>query len=263
MLKPLLTAKGYIVTTLKEPRLVLHRKRYLLMLSHMRCYTSLLGHILGSHPEIDGSSETHLPYRNRIDLLKLKYRVYFLNKKINGKYIFDKILHNHPIAPEILDNPRVKILFALRLPDDAIRSIVNMALNLDRSHQVAEFRDPRNVLNYYVGRLDTLKQQCQGMKARALYIDADDLLSQTDRVFTFLKRELKLSQDLSENYETFDHTGQPQAGDVSSRIKSGKIDRKKSDFREIEIPDDILARAREAHDSCRTVLRERCLSPSS
>ena len=32
------------------------------LLSHMRAYTSLAGHILGSHPQINGYYEMHLGY---------------------------------------------------------------------------------------------------------------------------------------------------------------------------------------------------------
>src|SRR5262245_13075611 len=39
----------------------------LFVLSHMRSYSSLLSHVLGSHPEIDGYCETHLRYRSGLD----------------------------------------------------------------------------------------------------------------------------------------------------------------------------------------------------
>ena len=38
------------------------------LLSHMRAYTSLAGHILGSHPEINGYYEMHISYENPVAL---------------------------------------------------------------------------------------------------------------------------------------------------------------------------------------------------
>jgi hypothetical protein len=34
------------------------------LLSHMRAYTSLAGHILGSHPQINGYYEMHISYED-------------------------------------------------------------------------------------------------------------------------------------------------------------------------------------------------------
>ena len=50
-------------------------RRYLFVLGHMRSYSSLLCHILGSHPQINGYCETHVKYRSRFDLLRLRSRV--------------------------------------------------------------------------------------------------------------------------------------------------------------------------------------------
>ena len=38
------------------------------LLSHMRAYSSLIGHILGSHPHINGYYEMHLSYSGMADL---------------------------------------------------------------------------------------------------------------------------------------------------------------------------------------------------
>jgi hypothetical protein len=45
-------------------------RKSLFVLGHMRSYSSLLCHILGSHPQIDGYCETHIKYRTRFDLLR-------------------------------------------------------------------------------------------------------------------------------------------------------------------------------------------------
>ena len=50
--------RAYVVTTIKAPRILLGPKRYVLLLSHARGFTSLLSHILGSHPEICGACDS-------------------------------------------------------------------------------------------------------------------------------------------------------------------------------------------------------------
>src|SRR3954447_7337822 len=47
----------------------------------MRSYSSVLSHILGSHPQISGYCETHTKYRTWFDLWKLRRRV----RKLTGE----------------------------------------------------------------------------------------------------------------------------------------------------------------------------------
>ena len=70
-------------------------RRNLFVLGHMRSYSSLLCHILGSHPQVDGYCETHIKYRTWLDLLRLRSRVVQLTgEPLRGRYILDKVLHN-------------------------------------------------------------------------------------------------------------------------------------------------------------------------
>ena len=41
---------------------------HILLISHQRSHSTLLAHILGSHPEIDGYSELHQHYLSPVDL---------------------------------------------------------------------------------------------------------------------------------------------------------------------------------------------------
>ena len=52
-----------------------HADSYIFVLSHMRSFSSLLCHILGSHSEISGYLETHLSYIGRSDLHRLEAKV--------------------------------------------------------------------------------------------------------------------------------------------------------------------------------------------
>jgi hypothetical protein len=84
-------------------------RRHLFVLGHMRSYSSVLSHILGSHPQIDGYCETHIRYRWHFDLLRLQRRVRQLTgEPLRGDYVLDKILHDYPLARSILDSRRIR-----------------------------------------------------------------------------------------------------------------------------------------------------------
>jgi hypothetical protein len=256
--------KGHGLATIKEPRLLFGRKHYLFLLSHMRCYTSLLGHVLGNHADIAGSYECHQSYRNRLDLVKTRYLVYYNhNKKIGNKYIFDKLLHDrYTISTGILNRDNVRVIFALRDPAQTIPSIVK--LYSGQGLQDAgwyDYRNPDQACEYYIRRLQSLEGYSRALRGKPIYFDGEDLNEHTDRLFEFLRRELELSGALTEVYATYNHTGRPGFGDTSNRLNSGRIDRQKSDFGEIEVPEGLMRQARDAYDSCRSLLLKRCVCP--
>src|SRR5207344_470155 len=98
-------------------------------------YSSLLCHILGSHPEISGYAETHQSYTGRTGLKRLAAKVRAATgARTLGRYVLDKILHNYAkIAPDVLGRPDVKVLFLVRRPEDTIASILNMSLLTGRA----------------------------------------------------------------------------------------------------------------------------------
>src|SRR4051812_40983666 len=70
-------------------------RRYLLLLSHMRSYSSLLAHVLGSSPEVDGYGETLLRYQLPLDLWRLRRQVRrSTGQPLRGTWLLDKVLHN-------------------------------------------------------------------------------------------------------------------------------------------------------------------------
>lgn len=61
----------------------------------MRSYSTLLSHVLGSNKNIDGYSELHYSYLNKLEGLKAKIQImYTLGSGLSGNYILDKLLHN-------------------------------------------------------------------------------------------------------------------------------------------------------------------------
>ena len=94
----------------------------------MRAYTSLVGHLLGSHPEIDGYYEMHQSYASAEDLARQAQRYAEQHSlKPGSRYLFDKLLHNdYTLALEQLDPDRTIVLMALRPPEPTLKSIVSL-----------------------------------------------------------------------------------------------------------------------------------------
>jgi hypothetical protein len=240
-----------------------HTGCFLFVVSHMRSFSSLLCHILGSHPEISGYGEAHLSYLSRLDLQRLARKVQQATENpVLGRYVLDKILHNHrEIAPGILDRPEIKVLFLLRNPEDTFRSILNMAHA--RGHE-GRFSDPVRVLDYYVTRLRHLESYCARLDGNALFLESEGLLGDTERVLVELARWLELGEPLKPVYRTFPLTGAPGHGDPSPTIRSGTVVRddeaRHQYYVPIPIADDLLQQGRAAHASCREALARRCIA---
>ena len=94
----------------------------------MRAYTSLLGHILGSHPQINGYYEMHLSYESEKDLAQ-QLRQYARHEalKPGSRFLFDKLLHNdYALELERLDLEGEVILLSLRQPEQTLKSILGL-----------------------------------------------------------------------------------------------------------------------------------------
>src|SRR3981081_4049252 len=95
---------------------------YIFVIGHMRSYSSLLCHILGSNPAISGYAETHQSYFGSTDLRRLARKVRETKGAERlGPYILDKMLHNGlAIAPNILQRSDIKIIFLIRPAEETI-----------------------------------------------------------------------------------------------------------------------------------------------
>ena len=112
----------------RRPGVFLSRRSYILVLGHMRSYSSVLCHILGSHPEIAGYAEMHLSYRNVLGLLRLRSGVFRpLGCVLPGRFVLDKVLRDeYAVAPSILRREDVNAIVVVRRPAESIRSVLAM-----------------------------------------------------------------------------------------------------------------------------------------
>jgi hypothetical protein len=240
-------------------------RSYLFVVSHMRSFSSLLCHILGSHAEIAGYAEAHQAYADRADLLRLARKVEAtIEGPLAGRYVLDKILHgDYAIAPAVLERPDVKVLLMVRNPDDTIPSILHMWRSLAKTMTAAD------AVSYYESRLDQIDACSRHLGGKALYLDAESLLDRTDTVLAGLSRWLGLSRGLSANYRTFKFSGERGFGDPSPHILAGKViadvRERHRDYVPVQIPDALLQRAREHYRVRRAALlaRHSTASPSS
>jgi len=217
-------------------------RRHLFLLGHMRSYSSVLSHILGSHAQIDGYCETHTRYRTYLDLWKLHRRVRKLTgEPLNGDYVLDKVLHDYPMARSILDSSRTRALVLVRRPRDTVRSIIEIGLN--RS-PVAWHRDFELVARYYEMRLAGLLRLTEALRGRVVFLEAETLLSNTREVLDQLGAFLELQSPLRSEYRRFTHPGEPGFGDPNSTA--------------VSLPRPLITRLQNAYDFWCAAIRKSC-----
>jgi hypothetical protein len=223
------------------------------LLSHMRAYTSLLGHILGSHPEIDGYYEMQRSYAAGEDLQR-QVREYAQRERLKpgSRYLFDKLLHNdftlNLALPELRD---AVILITLRQPEPTLKSILSLFAKKDIDDPYA---DPAGATKYYIERLHALATFGRQQSKRYHYFDAERLRADTGHLLDDLGRWLRLKSPLSEHYRLFSQTGMARKGDSSPAIAAGHIVRQQNRYPEITLDPALLRQATQAYHLCRQQL---------
>jgi hypothetical protein len=223
------------------------------LLSHMRAFTSLAGHILGSHPRINGYYEMHVSYDNAQALQK-QIELYCEHDvlKPGSRYFFDKLLHNeYALQLDQLNIFDSKILITLREPEQTIRSIVSLFMKKDLNDLYASFA---GATQYYIDRLTWLAEFCRNAQQGYFYFDAEILKSRPEKLLPGLTAWLGLDSPLVERYEVFSQTGMARKGDTSENIHSGIINKDPHDYSSMVIPAEQLLRARHAYEVCRQQL---------
>ncbi|MBE9526557.1 MAG: hypothetical protein IME94_06230 [Proteobacteria bacterium] len=223
------------------------------LLSHMRANTSLISHILGSHPQISGYYEMHHSYVSENDLIT-QQQILLDNDtlKTSSHYLFDKLLHNkYELAVENMNLTNAKILVSMRSAEQSIKSIVNLFRNKKGKHAYAE---PELATCYYIERMKKLVQFCETNKTNYYYYDAELIRSEAKLLLSQLQKWLQLGSPLTENYQLFPLTGKPRSGDSSENMKKGRIVKQNSNYDDIKIPEDLLQQAIEQSQQYRQLL---------
>lgn len=209
----------YLTTLVKQPRLLCNY-RNIVLLSHMRSNSSLTGHLIGSHPEINGYYEIQQDYLTNSDFLlqKIKYAM-ANNVKPNSHFFFDKLLHNGVnIDCNLMIQRNAIVFISLRDVNATIPSIVKLAKRENWREQSEEY-----ATRYLSRRLDDLANYAQQLKGKYAYFDADLLRDNSEETLNFITNVVGLETPIPSEYNVQSLTGIGGAGDTSDAIKSGKI----------------------------------------
>jgi hypothetical protein len=223
------------------------------LLSHMRACTSLAGHILGSHPRINGYFEMHISYEDA-SALDRQLEIYRQYEALKGdsRYLFDKLLHNdYRLDPERLGPVDVKVLLSLLEPGQAIKSLVDL---FARKGTGELYASPVEATRYYIERVQWLADFCRSRNWPYYFYDAELFQAAPEQLLGRLTAWLELDAPLSERYQLFSLTGKAHMGDSSPLIRSGKIEQARVDYSHVRVPGDMLSRAREVYRDCRAVM---------
>ena len=237
---------------LRNPAL-LTRHRNIFLLSHMRANTSLFGHLIGSHPLVEGYYEMHIGYYSWKSLWRQKFRHFSQHPgKPSARFMFDKILHTgHHVAAEILARMNSHTIFMLRAPEQSIKSLV--ALYGKRNPHLPE-ATVEGATRYYVERAEELMALSLPLRGRHFYLDAECLISDADGTLAELSDWLGFDSPIPSRYDTFENTGRGNTGDHSDRLKSGEISKRRSDYSAITLSTEQAAQAMDAYDRVRAAL---------
>jgi len=240
-------------TNVRKAAAILLPKQHIFLLSHMRAYTSLFGHIMGSNPDICGYYEMHIGYHSWKSLIRQKL-IYFKHEepKPDFSFMFDKILHNdHNVALALLNSSRIKTIFCIRSPQDVIPSILKLYQGIDPSH---EFNSESFATNYYIQRLATLERLATSMNQPFYYLDAESIKYDSDKCLDSLSEWLHLDTRLSSRYEMQKNTSKERFGDPSERIGTGRITSDLSQYSYFDHNVELINSATFMHNKVRKTL---------
>lgn len=200
-----------------------HEQKYIFVVSHMRSYSSLLCHILGSNPEISGYAESNSSYSNKHQLSHLHEFVRETTGKLDlSPYILDKILHSYwEICEDILKDKQFRFIFLLRPPGETICSILSMINNF--SSEKPQPDQINSAVQHYQSRLKQMMGMLSRVSGNALFIPANDIVNNTEKSLSDLTDWLDLKKPLNRTYRIFSHTGKPSYGDISANIQKGEV----------------------------------------
>lgn len=229
-------------------------ERLVLVLGHMRSGSSLLHHLLASHPLVRGRGERNKAYRSEADFDRLLVDIWAYRRALPPAQacLCDQINHGRLLPAErLLLHPRVRKVFLVREPLAAVASMVNVL------GRVRPF-PPEEAADYYVSRLVELRRYAASDldRGRQFFLTYADLTG-TDRrtCLAALSAFLGLTPPLQESYQVFDFTG--QRGDTSERIRSGRISAAPSTW-SVTLSPALERELRQAYAECLAALPRSC-----
>ncbi len=221
-----------VVPTLRAARRIDERiaEGNLFVLAHPRSGSTMLSHILQSHPEITGFGEHHVSYETKQDLDRLDARNAFFARQVSmsTRYSLDKIVWNqHEISGEVLAEEATRFLFLIRRPQETFESYRRV---------LPEFETDADRLRSYRNRLEGLRQTLERINApeRCFFTTYEELTGSTAPTLERASEWLQLKSPLSADYKLTSKTGSQSWGDPSQNIKAGTVLRLETSSVELE-----------------------------
>ena len=193
--------------------------KLIFIVSTMRSYTSVLSHIIGSHPKVLGKGEKHLKY-DTLQYEKHIYECLFQNRSFfpRYEYILDNVNWDgeEPKGKFFEKNKgNIQFIFLLRRTNDTLASIIKRGgLNWF------------DISNYYLLRLKSMKSNCEKLISNQipyLYINGEDLLLHQEDNLEKISNFLNLQKNLSPEYKIDSMTGLVGYSDNSKNIFTKKL----------------------------------------
>jgi hypothetical protein len=227
----------------------------------MRSGSSLVAHVLTSHPEIRGLGESWLEYDRPERLEDLVRWVHTALRKpfLGETYVFDKVLHNELLEDaSLLRLPAVTSIFLVRDPE---RTLLSLYANRTRLLGISDWA---SAIGYYEARLERLAALARAANDSrrslfVLFVRYEELVERPQECLVAMTTFLGLRSALENRYEVTSRTGAAGLGDFSPYIRSGRIT-KTPPPENLEVPADVLERGRAAYDACVAALTASCTS---
>jgi hypothetical protein len=219
----------------------------------MRSGSTLLHHLLISHPEILGCGERMKHFASDADFERLRIDAHLRRGQLlrRHRYVTDQVNYNVFLDPRLLHNrPDVRIIFLIRDPTAAIASMGKLLNRIG-------WTSLDDAVHYYRERLSNLSALATRIPNRsiAFALTYDDLTTKTTDTLARLSHFLKIRTPLLDKYRVFDFTG--IRGDPSPVIHSGRVHRGGSPPQpDLDVA--LLSELCEIYENCRQDLRRHC-----
>lgn len=224
-------------------------RKLLLVLSHMRSYSTLLTHILDDHPAIHGWHELHRSYETAEDVDRTIAKQ--LGRR-SERYACDNVLHNeYPVADAVLASDRVDWIISVRNARSTLRSLWRWGGRQNK------YRKAGVAADYYIDRVRELERMGSLLDGRFVLLRSDLLVDEPDETVAALTDAFELDPPLRPEYTPDDRTGSPNHGDFSQYIKTGKIVQERSYKLTARIPRGDIERCGEVRAEMLQTLRRR------
>jgi len=172
---------------------------------------------------ISGFGESHVHYRDQLDLDRLAYRTAAVLDDFDpatNSYVMDKLVWNYEISNEVLWSPDARFIFLTRDPVSIYRSSARL-FGFDETVETAqswsvEYETRMHELRTLAARI--------GDHNRTHSIRYDDLVNNTEATLDHLGSFLELETPIDGRYDVPAKLARMKYGDSSGKVRSGRVE---------------------------------------